>query len=216
MAAAKSRAKVKRQGPLSPQVITDAALAYIDTHGLEAMSTRKLGAVLGVEGMALYKHFPSKDALLDSVAEKLALLLELDVPLAGKGTWQERSRQMARAYRALARKHPKAYLLFAMRRFATPGALAFLDRIFAMLLHNKMTPRKSVELYRSVLHYCNGAILDELAGFEMVKRGTPKGAIAPPPQLAALNRVMVWFGTDRFDELFEAGLDRVITSFERG
>ena len=160
MTSAKRRTKVKREGPLSPQVITDAALVYIDTHGLEALSTRKLGAVLGVEGMALYKHFPSKDALLDSVAEKLAL--ELDVPLAGKGGWQDRSRQMARAYRALARRHPKAYLLFAMRRFATPGALAFLDRIFAMLLENGMPPRKSVELYRSILHYCNGAILDEL------------------------------------------------------
>jgi TetR/AcrR family transcriptional regulator, tetracycline repressor protein len=212
MAPAKRKTKAKREGPLTPQLITDAALNYIDAHGLEALSTRKLGAVLGVEGMALYKHFPSKDALLDSVAEKLAL--ELDVPLAGKGGWQDRSRQMARAYRALARRHPKAYLLFAMRRFATPGALAFLDRIFAMLLENDMAPRKSVELYRSVLHYCNGAILDELGGFEMVKRGAPKGAVVPSVQLSALNKVMPWFGTDRFDELFEAGLDRVIDSFE--
>src|SRR5688500_2576621 len=109
MPPAKRKAKVKREGPLNPQVITDAALVYIDENGLEALSTRKLGAVLGVEGMALYKHFPSKDALLDSVAEKLAL--ELDVPLSHKG-WQDRSRQMARAYRALARRHPKAYLLF--------------------------------------------------------------------------------------------------------
>ncbi len=214
MPVGKRKAKVKRDGPLSPQKITDAALIYIDTHGLAALSTRKLGAVLGVEGMALYKHFPSKDALLDSVAEKLAL--ELDVPLAGKGGWQDKARQLARAYRALARRHPKAYLLFAMRRFATPGALAFLDRIFAMLLENGMTPRRCVELYRSVLHYCNGAIFDELGGFEMVKRGAPKGAVAPPAQLAALHKVMPWFGTDRFDELFEAGLDRVIASFEPG
>ncbi len=212
MPPAKRKTKVKRDGPLNPQVITDAALAYIDEHGLEALSTRKLGAVLGVEGMALYKHFPSKDALLDSVAEKLAL--ELDVPLQGKSGWQERSRQLARAYRALARRHPRAYLLFAMRRFATPGALAFLDRIFAMLLDAGMGPRKAVELYRGVLHYCNGAILDELGGFEMVKRGAPKGAVTPPAQLAALGKVMAWFGTDRFDELFEAGLDRVIASFE--
>lgn len=212
MPRAKRKTKVKREGPLSCQRITDAALVYIDQHGLEALSTRKLGAVLGVEGMALYKHFPSKDALLDSVAEKLAL--ELDVPLSGKGGWQDRSRQMARSYRELAGRHPKAYLLFAMRRFATPGALAFLDRIFAMLLEAGMPPRKSVELYRGVLHYCNGAILDELGGFEMVKRGAPKGAVVPPAQLAALNKVMPWFGTDRFDELFEAGLDRVIASFE--
>ena len=51
MATARRKAKVKREGPLNPQVITDAALEYIDTHGLEALSTRKLGAVLGVEGM---------------------------------------------------------------------------------------------------------------------------------------------------------------------
>ena len=133
---------------------------------------------------------------------------------ASGGTWQDRTRQMARAYRALARRHPRAYLLFAMRRFATPGALAFLDRIFAMLLENGMSSWKAVELYRLTLHYCNGAILDELGAFEMVTRGAPKGAVRPPRELAALNKVMPWFGTDRFDTLFEAGLDRVIASFE--
>ena len=136
------------------------------------------------------------------------------MPLASRGGWQERAKEIARAYRAMARRHPKAYLLFAMRRFATPGALAFLDRIFSILLEGGMTPKRAVEVYRSVLHFCNGAILDELGGFEMVKRGAPKGALTPPPHLAALTRVMPWFGTDRFDELFDAGLGRVIRSFE--
>ena len=83
-----------------------------------------------------------------------------------------------------------------------------------MLLSNGLTPRKAVELERLTLHYCNGAILDELAGFELQRRGAAKGTALPPPQLAALHEVLPWFGTDHFDALFKAGLDRVIASFE--
>ncbi len=80
MAARKRTASSKKREPLNPERIATAALAYIDEHGLEAMSVRNLGAVLSVEGMALYKHFPSKEAILDAVAELLVLELVFAAP----------------------------------------------------------------------------------------------------------------------------------------
>jgi len=54
---------------LSNETICATALELIDGEGLAEFSTRKLGRVLGCEAMAIYNHFPSKDALLDAVVE---------------------------------------------------------------------------------------------------------------------------------------------------
>lgn len=49
------------------QELIDSALAYIDAHGLESLTLRSLGAELGLHHTALYRHFASKEDLLESV-----------------------------------------------------------------------------------------------------------------------------------------------------
>jgi AcrR family transcriptional regulator len=56
--------------PLSPGAITDAALALVDQEGLGALSMRRVAAALGVEAMALYHHFPNKEALVEAVLKR--------------------------------------------------------------------------------------------------------------------------------------------------
>ena len=56
--------------PLSPGAITDAALALVDQEGLGALSMRRVAGALGVEAMALYHHFPNKEALVEAVLER--------------------------------------------------------------------------------------------------------------------------------------------------
>ena len=73
-----------RRAKLSRDRLAAAALALIDRDGLEACSTRKLGAALGVEAMAIYHHFPSKERLLDAVAERLLAEMALPPP---DGDW---------------------------------------------------------------------------------------------------------------------------------
>ena len=51
--------------------VVDGALRFLDAEGLDGLTMRKLGAALSVQGGALYRHFPNKEALLDAVADKL-------------------------------------------------------------------------------------------------------------------------------------------------
>ena len=53
------------------QELIDAALAYIDTKGLDGLTLRSLGAELGLHHTALYRHFRSKEDLLDSIFRSL-------------------------------------------------------------------------------------------------------------------------------------------------
>jgi AcrR family transcriptional regulator len=65
----------RRGGPrsrLTREKVLRAALDFVDANGLAALSMHKLGAELGVQGMSLYSHVESKDALLDGIVEAMS------------------------------------------------------------------------------------------------------------------------------------------------
>ncbi|MCD0481370.1 TetR/AcrR family transcriptional regulator [Streptacidiphilus sp. ASG 303] len=70
-----------RRPLLSHDRIVAAALRLVDAEGLEALSTRRLAAELGVSGPSLYNHFATKDDLLDAVAD--AVVGEVDLSMFG-------------------------------------------------------------------------------------------------------------------------------------
>ena len=53
------------------QELIDSGLAFIDAQGLDALTLRTLGAELGLHHTALYRHFRSKEDLLDSIFRSL-------------------------------------------------------------------------------------------------------------------------------------------------
>ena len=55
--------------PLSRDRVLQAAVAFADEHGIESLSMRKLGEVVGVEAMSLYNHVANKDDLLDGMVD---------------------------------------------------------------------------------------------------------------------------------------------------
>lgn len=199
----------KKREPLNPERIAVAALAFIDERGLEEMSVRNLGAALGVEGMALYKHYPSKDAILDAVAEQL--ILELVVPPPTKEGWKARALKVARDYRAIGRRHPKAFALLPTRRFTTPRALAVLDRVFFLLMGDGLSPQQAVEVYRGVANWANGCILDELAGFRALESGVPLNI---PREQTALAAASPFLTVEHFDAIFDVGLVALLDGLE--
>lgn len=210
LVASRKTPKVKKREPLNPDRIATAALAFIDERGLEEMSVRNLGASLGVEGMALYKHFPSKEAILDAVAE--LLILELVVPAPGSESWKTRALRVAHDYRAISRRHPRAFPLLATRRFATPRALALIDRIFFALMADGLSAQQAVQVYRGVANWSNGTIFDELTGFAAAKQ--QRADLPVPRELTALAAAQPYLAIEHFDAIFETGLDALLTGLE--
>jgi len=60
--------------------LTDAALRLIATRGIAALSTRSLAAEVGLSSGAIFRHFPSLDALLDAVVARVEAVLESTYP----------------------------------------------------------------------------------------------------------------------------------------
>lgn len=99
--------------PLSRRRIISEALRQIDSRGLDALSMRTLGGALDVQAMSIYRHVPSKAALLDGVVERL--LEELEFVPGASVSWQEAMAAFARSYRGIALRHPEAFRLFVQR-----------------------------------------------------------------------------------------------------
>jgi AcrR family transcriptional regulator len=47
-----------------------AAFDFVDTYGLEVMTMRSLGAAMGVDPTAVYRHFPTKEELVNALVDQ--------------------------------------------------------------------------------------------------------------------------------------------------
>ena len=102
MTARSSRRKSKKRVPLSREAVFRAALAYVDEHGVDALSMRSLASEMGYGAMSLYNHVANKDEILVGMVELVAG--EFELPEAPSDDWKEDVRRLARsAHRTLLR-----------------------------------------------------------------------------------------------------------------
>jgi AcrR family transcriptional regulator len=85
------------------------ALELADEEGIDAITMRRLGSLLGVEGMALYTHVRDKDDLLSAVGARL--LDELELEPRAHDDWRGRIESVARAWSGVRAQHPRSFPL---------------------------------------------------------------------------------------------------------
>ena len=203
---------------LTSERIRDEALRLIDAEGLESFSTRRLGAALGCEAMAIYWYYPSKDALLDAVVE--ALVARMPIEPSDTGDWIDALRKLAHAYRKLSHLHPHAFPLLATRRFATEGTWRFLEGLFELARRAGLDDLTTARFYRLVSGYCSGVALNELAGLREAERArtakdTTPQAEASPELFPRLTAVSAHLEPAHYDEVFEFGLELLLDAVAR-
>src|SRR6202050_5546710 len=155
----------REDGKLTRDVVLAAALEIMDRDGAAALSMRGLARALGRDPMILYRHAPNKAALLDGVAETILAQLYVD---PADPDWAAPLRSVARDYRALALAHPHVVPLLVTRPLATPlalrplGTLRPLEDILALLTRAGFTGPDALHIYRALLGFLNGHVLNEL------------------------------------------------------
>lgn len=127
-----SRGQGERAG-LSRGLVLDAAVALVDSDGLDGLSMRKLGAALGVEAMTLYHYLPNKAALLDGLVEWVVQHTATVPALTDGLSWDQVLRDYAQTLRATLLAHPGVLPLFFTRPAATPQTLKTVEDGLRML-----------------------------------------------------------------------------------
>jgi AcrR family transcriptional regulator len=163
-------AKKKSRIALSRERIEEAAEALIERDGLEVFSTRRLAAELDCEAMSIYHHFPNKAELLEALVARFFDRL----PLPEQGLAPvERLRRIAWSYRDAALKQPNLFPLVAMHRLSTPVGIAWLERMFGVMLDAVPQRATAASLMQAYGSYIVGACLDETQG--RIKGGSDEG-----------------------------------------
>lgn len=90
---------------LDRATIIAAGLELAETEGSASLSIRDLGAKLGTDPTAIYRHFRSKDDLMGALLDELTVR-SIAAVTASPDDWRERLRQLASATLSEFSRHP--------------------------------------------------------------------------------------------------------------
>ena len=190
-------------------------MQIVDQDGLERLTMRRLGAQLGVDPMAIYRHIPDKAALFDGLTEHVLAGIEIPVPT---GDWVEDLRAVTRAARTAFLAHPQVVPLLGTRPVITEPAFAVVEAITSMLLRAGFTEEQSADGFDCAGRLLVGHVLAEAGrppggevsgGEEEHRRAQQTLPVERFPALARIERAEVVHDSSR---LFELALDGLILS----
>ncbi|MEW2415634.1 TetR/AcrR family transcriptional regulator [Streptomyces sp. NPDC046866] len=165
-----------RKPLLSCDRIVEAAGALVDAEGLEAVSTRRLAAALGVSGPSLYNHFRTKDEILDAVADAVSARVDLSMFEAGAGRdWREALHDWAHSYRAALADHPNIVPVLARGPGRRPAGLRLADAVFGAMTAAGWPPAQATRIGALMRYFILGSAVGSFA------RGFPDDEAAYDP-----------------------------------
>ncbi len=175
---------------LSRELLVATALRIADEEGLDALSMRRLGAELGVDPTAAYRHFPNKKAMLAGVVE--ATLADADPEVDPSAPWQDQFREIARAYRRAMLAHsPAVARLAATTPLDTLAAMRIVEHGAGILVSAGVPLQDAVLAIQAIGQLTSGAVLLEAFWREWAASGG-QVYLAPPslprPELPTLSK----------------------------
>ena len=200
---------------LSRARIISAAVDLIEREGVEAVSMRRIAALLDCGVMSLYNHVPSKAALLDDVAERVISGIEFTA-MPG-ASWEEQVRAQARAFRAIARKYPRSTMLVVSRPTPSLTGLRPIENALATLREAGCGGNEAVLIVHAFIAFIMGSLLrevgvtpgqhdDEASGTgAMVATG-----LADPAEFPQVTSLAAELSRKDPDGEFEFGLDLLV------
>jgi AcrR family transcriptional regulator len=97
--------------------LVGAALKLLEKRDFEQLSLREVARNVGVSATAVYRHFPSKESLLEALAEQgLAMLAEQQQGAAAKASDRGAFAQTGRTYVRFALANPNLFRLIFIHR----------------------------------------------------------------------------------------------------
>jgi AcrR family transcriptional regulator len=205
--------RARPRAGLTREKVLDAAIAFVDTHGLAALSTRKLGAALGVEGMTLYHYVPTKAALLDGMVERVLEQAAGELAPAPGQPWPDAVRGVATRYRDVLLAHPGVLGVVATRPVNSPAAFRIVEAGLAALTSQGVPLARAMDTLNAVMMFVVGHTLAEAGqtpGHEGTEPGPPVLDPVAYPNFAAA--VSTGAGLD-FTTRFQRTLDILIDGY---
>lgn len=154
------------------------AVTLLDTHGLSALTMRRLGAELGVQPSAIYHHFASKQALLAAVADEI---LARGARPRQAVAWPDRLREVCAELRhAMLAVTDGADVVATVWAFGL-GAAAPVTEMEEVLIDAEVPDELVAVASRTLVHYVFGHAFEEQTARQAVRLGAVERSLESLP-----------------------------------
>lgn len=214
---------------LTREFILGAAIGFIDLHGLEKLTMRRLGAACGVEAMALYRYVHSRGDLLTGIVDHVLdeLYTEQLAARRQEDGWQDYLLRLAHGVRLIALEHPQVFPLVATAAPEAPWvrpplrSLRWMESFLDTLISYGFDDNAAVTAYRTYTSFLVGQLLQEVSarGAEMhpdqaiveeAEQAKPMIDLSRYPHLQRLEPALSEdHSAAEFEEMLESILDRL-------
>ncbi len=144
--------KEKRERP-TREAIVAAATGLADTHGLDAVSVRRVAAALQTRPMDLYHYFARKDELIDLMVDEVIAAAVLDELPAD---WRDALTAIARALRAVCLAHPWMVTAAGQQALIGPNVMRHAEQSLQATAALGLDQTKRLAIWRAVDTYTMG------------------------------------------------------------
>jgi AcrR family transcriptional regulator len=153
----------------SRDAIIAAGRTLLERDGLEGVSMARIAELVGVRGPSLYKHVPSRAALIRAMSEDVAAELEHVLTEAmTTGSVADDLRAAADAYRRYVRANPAAYGLLSAslgpEARPDPDAVAAVGLPIVSAMSRLGGGERALEAARTMVSWAHGFVSMEQAG----------------------------------------------------
>lgn len=149
--------------PLSREQFVRVAIDFVEKHNMSEFTLRAIGQELGVNNTAIYRHFPSKESLLDAMLE--SVLGEVaSVPDPEGSSPRDCIMQILRNVRQAFQDHSHLSATYVSATGAFPSGLILTRRISAHLHSMGLRGDALVRTYQMLEGYTLGTSVFDAGG----------------------------------------------------
>jgi AcrR family transcriptional regulator len=131
------------------------AMEFVEEQGLAQLTMRALGEKLGVDPTAVYRHFPSKEAMIEAMLDQL-MAQSAAIEPAGDSP-RDRILSTALDLRTIFHAHPQLSTAFATSSGAYPSGLTLTKRLITELRAIGLKSTDLVQMYQTIETFIMGS-----------------------------------------------------------
>jgi AcrR family transcriptional regulator len=207
------QARPERAAPLTREALLAATIRLADAEGATAVTMRRLGAELGVDATAFYRHFRDKDELLQAAGDWLVAGAFEGLELSGE--WAEDVRRMVLSGRRRYLEHPGLLVLVATSSGPFQSEAAATERVLTLLRSGGLGREEAARAFEVIQDYLiSFTVADAAALNESIEPWRQAFAGLPKDEFPNLAGSVDLLYVDR-EARFRYGLDLLIDALDR-
>jgi TetR/AcrR family tetracycline transcriptional repressor len=198
--------------------VVRAALAVVDSEGLDALTMHHVAEALGVTAMTLYRHIEDKGALIDALVD--VVLDEVPpTPVDDGQEWASAVVAYCRRLRQAVLAHPALASLVSRRVGASVRDLGQMDAVVGVLRAQGFDGSEAVQVVLAAKVYTLGALAWEVPRTRLQSKAAYRQQVRqvaqrlPVDSSQHLRELWPAVADGASDEQFERGLTALLTGF---